>query len=257
MSSTTHIHIQRQRAKGQRGVSLFVVLVMVLLTSLMLLWAARTALFNELVTGNDSDYQRAMEAAHAMVRDAELDIMGTRADGQPCGTPSVSYCRPLGVVANIDIPNKKLYFPPSNDKGDSDSDLEYLKTQIGGNIPSCLAAICVGSNFLPEFWKSTSATMGLAKMLPLGASYGQYTGAAVAAVGNPSLANPETRYWVEPIQFQSNGSAASRQFTPGGGDASATASGVVYRITAVARGVKPSTLAVVQTIFVRREPSGI
>ncbi|MEO8248504.1 MAG: PilX N-terminal domain-containing pilus assembly protein, partial [Burkholderiales bacterium] len=55
--------VRRRGRLRQRGVSIFVVLVMVLLTTLMMLWAGRTALFNELVTGNDSDYQRALEAA--------------------------------------------------------------------------------------------------------------------------------------------------------------------------------------------------
>jgi Tfp pilus assembly protein PilX len=36
----------------------------------------RTSLFNELIVGNDADYQRAFEAAQAILQDAELDIRG-------------------------------------------------------------------------------------------------------------------------------------------------------------------------------------
>ena len=47
----------------QRGIALFVVLVFVMLSMLLALWASRTSLFNEMVVGNDADYQRAFEAA--------------------------------------------------------------------------------------------------------------------------------------------------------------------------------------------------
>ena len=42
---------------GQRGVALFIVIVFVLLSMLLALWASRTSMFNELVVGNDADYQ--------------------------------------------------------------------------------------------------------------------------------------------------------------------------------------------------------
>lgn len=45
--------------------ALFVVIVFVMLSMLLALWASRTALFNEMVVGNDSDYQRAFETAQA------------------------------------------------------------------------------------------------------------------------------------------------------------------------------------------------
>ena len=52
----------------QRGISLFVVIVFVLLSMLLALWASRTSLFNEMVVGNDADYQRAFEAAQALLQ---------------------------------------------------------------------------------------------------------------------------------------------------------------------------------------------
>lgn len=81
--------------RRQRGATLFVVIVFVLLSMLLALWASRTALFNELVVGNDADYQRAYEAAQALLQDAELDIRGESADGSAC-TPdpnSTDVCR--------------------------------------------------------------------------------------------------------------------------------------------------------------------
>ena len=58
----------------ERGIALFVVIVFVMLSMLLALWASRTAIFNEMVVGNDADYQRAFEAAQSLIQDAELDI---------------------------------------------------------------------------------------------------------------------------------------------------------------------------------------
>ena len=65
-------------------------------------------------------------------------------------------------------------------------------------------------------------------------------------------------YWVEPITFQSVGteSLVAQEYAPTGATAGGTAIGTVYRITAVAQGLKAGTQAVVQTIFVRQEASG-
>lgn len=74
---------QRQQTR-QRGAALFVVIVFVMLSMLLALWASRTSLFNEMLVGNDADYQRAFEAAQALLQDAELDIRGENADGSVC-----------------------------------------------------------------------------------------------------------------------------------------------------------------------------
>ena len=71
----------------QRGISLFIVIVFVMLSMLLALWASRTSLFNELIISNDADYQRAFEAAQATLQDAELDIRGENSDGSFC-TPN-------------------------------------------------------------------------------------------------------------------------------------------------------------------------
>ncbi len=62
----------------QRGISLFIVIVLVMLSMLLALWGSRTSLFNEMIVGNDADYQRAFEAAQALIQDAEFDIRGER-----------------------------------------------------------------------------------------------------------------------------------------------------------------------------------
>ena len=93
----------------QRGISLFVVIVIVMLSALLAMWGSRTSLFNEMIVGNDADYQRAFEAAQALVQDAEFDIRGERPDGTACvpaaGKPEV--CRvPDAVVNKVWIPTE-------------------------------------------------------------------------------------------------------------------------------------------------------
>ena len=77
--------------RRQRGVSLFIVIVFVMMSMLLALWGARTSLFNEIIVGNDADYQRAFEAAQALIQDAEFDIRGERAGcanrSAPAGEP--------------------------------------------------------------------------------------------------------------------------------------------------------------------------
>lgn len=72
--------------KSQHGVALFVVIVFAMLSMLLALWASRTSLFNEMLVGNDVDYQRAFEAAQALIQDAELDIRGENPNGTACSS---------------------------------------------------------------------------------------------------------------------------------------------------------------------------
>ena len=66
--------------RNQRGVALFVVIIFVLMSMLLALWSSRTSLFNEMVVGNDADYQRAFEAAQLLLQDAEMDIRSSETD---------------------------------------------------------------------------------------------------------------------------------------------------------------------------------
>src|SRR5574343_106172 len=86
MSISSH----HRSGSRQQGVALFVVIVFVMLSMLLALWASRTSLFNEMIVGNDADYQRAFEAAQALLQDAELDIRRENPDGTPC---AASPCR--------------------------------------------------------------------------------------------------------------------------------------------------------------------
>lgn len=224
----------------QRGISLFVVLVMVLITTLLVLWGSRSALLNEMIVGTDSDYQRAFEAAQAVVRDAEFDIKGERSDGTPC---SGSECRAWGT---IDVASGSVFYPETM------NEFVDLEAALSGNTPPCAAGICL-TNPDPtynEFWKDQ---VKLNAMIAKASSYGVHTGAKAGAVGNPLLAQSTAHawYWVEVLPYD-----AGSKFKGGAADDLGPDEKLrpfVYRITGIAKGLRSSTQAVVQSTLVLKK----
>lgn len=244
--------------RHQRGISLFVVMVMVMLSMLLVMGSGRLALLNESMTGNDIDYQRALEAAQTMLADAEMDLLGISPTGTACTGAS---CR---------TPASPVFFPRDM--------LEYqdLEAQLiaaaGTNNPPCLNGICLdlgaqtNGDRTTSFWNDPGGTdpnwnntRTLATFIATptgfnsrGALYGQYTGVTYSATNNsnnPQLnpATPNAWYWIEVLPYNPNAAVQ-------GGNAAfwsppATLP-LVYRITAVARGRKPGVVAAVQSYLV-------
>jgi type IV pilus assembly protein PilX len=213
-------------AARQRGIALTVVLAIVLLCSMLALGALRSALLGEMATGHDSDYQRALATAEALLRDAESDIKGERADGSACRPDS---CRSGGI---LDIRAGRVFFPTSV------SQWLDLQAALGTATPSCAAGICVPDRVREQFWLDRAA---LDAMKKVGAAPGAYTGARAAG------ATHQAWYWVELLPYDMAAASA-------GGLAEALApdrtTPFVYRITALAQGHRPGTQAVVQTTLV-------
>ncbi|MGO4391042.1 PilX N-terminal domain-containing pilus assembly protein [Variovorax sp. M-6] len=111
----------------QRGFALLVMMVTVLLVTMLVLAASRTALLDEAATGNDSDFQRAFEAAQDILRAAESDILGEGA-GMP---GALGGARP---------------YPGSP------AELLALQDLLGRRSPSCAAGICIPDQVPPRFW---------------------------------------------------------------------------------------------------------
>ena len=253
-------HPRRQ----QRGVALFVVLVFVMLSMLLALWASRTAWFNELVVGNDADYQRAFEAAQALLQDAELDIRGERADGLAC-TPDPAkpkICR-RGTTEQFPLEEKEV--------GPQLSELDNLPS------PKCRHGLCAKRVGRQDFWDNITPANGITKTemmaVDIGARYGEYTGAQIGNGSNPILqsdlstpANQGGWYWIEILPYDA---AAANSALIGNSNASNLAlnlqPNVVYRITAVAFGRKmraprtgetgdqPLTQVVLQQTYARQK----
>ncbi|MDM0112679.1 hypothetical protein QTI66_11010 [Variovorax sp. J22R133] len=224
----------------QRGIALFTVMVMVLLTTLLVVGTSRTAWFNEMITGTDADHQRAFENAQAILRDAEFDIQGTKPDGSPCktGAEFEGSCRTHEVGA---LAAGKPWFPQEGSE-----DFEELFASLSAKLPSCAQGICVATKVAPEFWQTATGDQGLDRMKQVAAHYGEFTGAASSASDN-ELLKSNAWYWVEVLPFNAASRARGGKSDSMGPDA---ANPYVYRITAIAEGRKPSTRAVLQTVFV-------
>lgn len=236
-----------QLHKQQKGIALFVVIVIVLVSTLFTLWASRSSLFNELVIGNDADYQRAFEAAQALMQDAEFDISGKRPDGEPCAknrAVAAPICRPAGT---------NIWFPTSVDQT---SDILSI---LAAESTQCLAGICAKRTNEQDFWLDPD-TLNAMIANGVAARYGQFTGAQVGAV-NSKTSNPILKktaageggwYWVEPMLYQQ--SAGTKGLVEGASTGNflelSLESKHAYRITAIARGLKPGTQVVLQSTYV-------
>lgn len=249
-----------QPIHSQRGATLFVVIVFVMLTTLLALWGSRSALFSEMVVGNDADYQRAFEAAQALLVDAELDIRNERSDGTNCQKDSsnLSICREGSDTAPITrVPIEE-------------QDVSLLLATLD-NIstgPKCRHALCVKRTGKQDFWNNTVASAGitLADMekagsgteTPIGARYGQYTGAQTGTSSNPILADRSANnrggwYWIEVMRYDKD--AGNTDLLPGNSSNFLPLQldmNVVFRITAVAHGLKPNTMVALQQTYARK-----
>lgn len=245
----------------QRGVALFVVLVFVMLSMLLALWASRTSLFNEMVVGNDADYQRAFEATQALLQDAELDITNKNADGTDC---SSSACRQKVAFAT------KLPL--------EGQDVGPLLAALDNETTKCRTGLCIKRVGKQDFWNNTDPAKGitLAQMtsgagatLPLtaarpGARYGDFTGASKGVLSNPILADDSKAdaggwYWIEVLPYDESSKTSGLIVSSSTTEARTEllplnlSPNVVYRITALAYGRKPGTLVVLQETYAQQK----
>jgi type IV pilus assembly protein PilX len=244
-------------AARERGVALFVVIVFVMLSMLLALWASRTSLFNEMLVGNDADYQRAFEAAQALLQDAELDIRGEMADGSLCSAPP---CRAY---------SSKLQLP-----GDT-NEINPLIATLEAETTRCKDGLCARRVGRQDFWNYATAettvqpdantALGEVPLSDLmkegvGARYGQYTGAQLGSSdkpANPILADKTDGqggwYWIEIMRYSDAAKSANlivdstTSQLPLNLDVY-----VVFRITALAVGRKPGTTVVLQETYARQ-----
>lgn len=232
-----------RRRRSQRGVALYVVIVFVMLSMLLASWAARGSLFNEMVVGNDADYRRAFEAAQAMLQDAEFDIRGSRPSGEACisGEVKNDVCRATTTVY-FDMETKDL-----------ESVLAIVKTQ--SPTTGCYKGICEKRLGAQDFWSDKTVLTAMTAE-NVGARYGQFTGADAAGTANPLLsvrtAGRGAWYWVEILPYIDPNVSLLSHMPPGSNVDRFSPSRkklMVYRITAIARGNKPSTEVVLQSVL--------
>ena len=244
------------RQPRQRGVALFAVIVFVMLSMLLAMWASRTSWFNEMLVGNDADYQRTFEAVQTLLQDAELDIRGETADGKPCGAPP---CRGYN--------NAVLQFPTGA------KEINALITTLNEQATKCKDGLCTRRTGRQDFWNHTEETTPSPSADPLlgevtlkeltkegiGARYGQFTGAQLGstdAPANPILADRTEGnggwYWIEILPYSDKAKTANVIVDTTSNQLALNLDVyVVYRITALARGRKGS-MAVLQETYARQ-----
>lgn len=263
-------HFSHHRG-NQRGVALFVVIIFVMLSMLLALWASRTSLFGEMIVGNDADYQRAFEAAQALMQDAELDIRGENANGTAC-TPDTTDNK---VCRNSGVPQIPL----------AEAEVAPLLSELANKTYQCSHGLCVKHTQKQDFWNIPSSVtnqgFNLAQMTgtntsdgsPVGARYGMYTGAQLGSTGNanPILADRSSAtsggwYWIEVLKYDESSRTSGLIVAQNGGVSTANNNylsanlvpNVVYRITALAYGRKTGMPPVViQETYVRQKTKDI
>lgn len=236
----------RSSSRRSRGLVLITVLVVLAMCVLIVAASARSGLLHEMLTGHQADQHRARAAAEALVRDAQIDILGVHPDGRPCrqdaatGQPPEGFigCRERGSSATPLAP----YFPQDMDEFEEARAL----VQVGAAIP-CRDGICFPSS-LEALAHIEDA---LDSMKPQAAVYGQYTRsdeADAGTAGNPLLSRSAPRgwYWVEAFRHEAGAVPTVRHahLVPD------PTRPFIYRITAIAEGLKPGTRSVIKTLFV-------
>jgi type IV pilus assembly protein PilX len=271
----------------QRGVSLVMVLIFLLLSIIAVLGAFRSGFLNEKIVGNESDYNRAFSAAEALIRDAEIDIRGRRppydffqADGS-AGFP----CRPTTDDGNSNETASKVGYEDScrlrgavntpwfpEDIVDFDRVQLLLNPGVADN--NCIAGICMPPD-------TTSLATIENQILPvagstvlnrnrIGVPYGSFTRrfapnnsvnltvsqnnpllATEAAAANDIIPKLSTNGWyvIEAFPYGTTFNGGSNKH-PATQSAPVKERSFIYRITAVVVGLNPTTRVVLKSIFI-------
>jgi len=225
----------------QRGVALMVVMAALLLGSLAVLGAMRAGWLDERRVGSESDAQRAFAAAEALIRDAEFDILGLRADGTPCAHETahlMAGCRSRDGTAP--------FFPQDDD------DLDTLELRLLNGHRACLQGICLPQDVeeLATAWPDDLATMTSGEdHSAIAATYGRFTQARPADTGNPLLtaSPPRAWYWIEVFRYSD---AAGLLKASGTLPVPDRRHPFVYRITAYVQGLRQGTRVHLRSVFV-------
>jgi len=244
------------KRSAQRGISIFIVMIVLMLALILVLGGLSIANMNEAIVGNQSEAQRAYASAQALLDAAQRDI---RLNGRFCnnagtaiGTTDTNSRFPANGVAT----NCNRRFPGGASYQD---DFQTMALGAAPGMGNCVNGVCMSNG--PDDINFDSSTINQAgsPMQITNTSGASYTNAwlnvldptqygANAAVGGtnlaPSLANG--RYWVEVFQYRTNMVAVT-----GTGNAPVPANEYpfIFRITAMAQGLKGDTVSVLRTYY--------
>ena len=247
--------LAQARRNRQRGVSLFITLVMMLLALIIVLGALAVSNLNESLVGNQSDAQRAYGAAEALLDAAQRDI---RLNGRYCtgalGQNGTNNTIVPGAATPLTCTTR---YPTDGDASRVDYMQILSSTSMVGAIDTCATnatfrGVCISDSptntaFLTSAINNGGAQNGLTN----GATYTQSgdpdyaSGVNVGSIST-ALANGGY-YWVEIFPYN----VMSMALTGAGGVAVPDGTyPYVFRITAIANGLRGTTVSVLRTYYV-------
>jgi len=204
----------------QRGAILVVTLMFLLVVTMLAITALRVSTGEERMAGNLKDWNIAMQAAEAALRDAEFDVYGV------CSVNTTT-CTPRSPF----VSGGTLFGSQSGGTayGTCNSSTSYKGACLA---PASALATQENVNLDITSWKTSGSTT----LNPV--TYGTYTGAAALPTSGISAVSTQPQYIVEAMQPN------SALYKPGT---------YVYRITARGWGRNPNTQVTLQSIW--QQPS--
>ena len=235
----------------QRGVSLFIVMVILLLSLLVVLGALAVASLNESIVGNQSDAQRAYGAAEALLDAARLDIL---LNGRYCEGGKNSYFKDAngnaaGCTARYPVDNRNSTLPPiAMDTCSSSAPYEGIcLSKSPSDSYFSTGNIDMNTNSTAQIWRNVPPN-GAPNGIPYNNQYINAVQGKAVYSGGTSLTKTDSTatdngidgvYWVEIFQ------AGSAAMTPNPSLASSNAPPLpdstypyIFRITAMAGGLR-------------------
>ena len=201
--------------RAQRGVTLIMVLLILVVVSMLGVGGAQIAMMSERGARNDRDQQLAWQAAEAGLIDAENDLIYS-ASLELCGKyASCPTTRPRGDWI---LDGKSAYAFPASGCGTTGAE-KGLCASVSTGKPAWLTV---------DFTDTGSSATTVA--------FGTFTGAdfETGEIGVQPAQAP--RYIIEPIRVRT-------------GDASSTEAEIVYRVTVMGFGPRADIQAVLQMLY--------
>lgn len=234
-------------AHAQRGFSLIVSLMMLIVIIILGISASQMAINEERGARNDRDRQIAFQAAEAALKDAEFEILNPASPGGPCAAPgqinrgrgrlgyATSTCfNSINAIGFTPSATSACSLPPNAGLCDFSAASPAWLRPVTDPLHIDFLADAKGSGTL-----STVA-------------YGQYTGRSygsqVTLPGKP-LSRYPPRYIIERVQQNTSVDT----LTSAGDSSDASGGAYMFRITAMGFGVNPNTQVVLQTIVATKD----
>jgi type IV pilus assembly protein PilX len=206
--------------KRQRGAILVVTLMFLLVVTMLAITALGVSTSEERMAGNLKDWNIAMQAAEAALRDAEFDVYGV------CSV-NTALCVPRSpIVSGATLFGSQA---AGTAPGTCNTSTSYKGACLAPN-----SALATQENVMLDIssWKTSGSTT----LNPV--TYGTYTGAAALPTTGISAVSFQPQYIIEAMSPQSSLYKSGT---------------VIYRITARGWGRNPNTQVTLQSIW--QQPS--